>query len=274
MSNFDGHIATSSSKKFEVATVRENRSGGGGWRLGPPMHGSVSIENLQLKRIIASSFRIQDSMVFGPPWIANTRFDIVGKGPDPKASNPEVWEMMRSLLAERFQMEYHIESREMPVYALVVAKGGPKLKDPEKGPCAEKIKAGENCGDIGPIAPFAVGIVNMPVGALIGGLARAVQDRPIVDKTGLTGKYDGRVLWMPDNIKPEDLANIPKDIRPEEDVSLYTALEQQLGLKLEAQKAPVEVVVVDSIAQPHEVAHLVAPRHIPAHVYMDPPPPK
>ena len=176
-------------------------------------------------------------MVFGPAWLDRVHYDIVGKGADPNATNPEVWEMMRSFLAEHFQMKYHIETRELPVYALVVAKGGPKLKRPEDGPCGPKIKAGENCGDIGPIAPFAVGITNMPVGALIGGLGRAIQDRPIIDKTGLTGKYDGRVLWMPDNMKPEDVAQLPADLRPPEDVSLFTAIEQQLGLNRGAEGA-------------------------------------
>jgi len=263
-------IQTSATRQFEVATVKENRATDpSDWRLGPPEHGSVSIRNLPIHKIVASSFRVQDSMVFGPSWMDSVRYNVVGKGPDPKATNPEVWEMMRSLLAERFRMKYHIETRQLPVYALVVAKGGPKLKRPEDGPCAAKIKAGENCGDVGPIAPFAVGIVNMPIGALIGGLGRAIQDRPIVDKTGLTGKYDARVLWMPDNMKPEDLANIPAEFRPE-DVSLFTALEQQLGLKLEAQKGPVQVVVVDSIERPTEVTRLIAPRYIPDHIDMTP----
>ena len=149
---------------------------------------------------------------------------------------------------------FHIETRQLPIYALVVSKGGPKLKRPEDGPCAAKIQAGENCGDIGPISPIAVGIVNMPIGAFIGGLGRAIQDRPIVDKTGLTGKYDAVVRFMPDGLPPADLAKIamlPDGERPE-DVSLFTALEQQLGLKLEAQKGPVQVVVVDTIEKPAE----------------------
>ena len=78
------------------------------------------------------------------------------------------------------------------------------------------------------------------------------------DKTGLTGKYDALVRWMPDNMKPEDLANISPDLRPD-DVSLFTALEEQLGLKLDAQKGPVDVLVVDSIDKPTEVARLIAP---------------
>jgi bla regulator protein BlaR1 len=261
MSSFNGGIATSATKEFDVATVKMNRSGDLGWRLGPPAHGSISIVNLPLKKIIASSFRVQDSTVFGPAWLESTRMDITGKGTDPKAANPEVWEMMRTLLAKRFDLVYHLETRQLPIYALVVAKGGPKLKRPEDGPCAAAIRDGQTCGDIRYPA-FGVGIVNMPVGALLSGLARAVQDRPMVDKTGLAGNYDAELHWMPDNLRPEDLANIPEDKRPEE-VSLYTALEQQLGLKLEAQKGPVQVLVVDSIVKPSEVAKLIAPRRIP-----------
>ena len=248
--SFSG-LQSSASKVFEVATVKLNKSEDPGrWRLGPPAHGSVSIENLDLHKIIASSFRIQDSMVFGPGWLNSTRYDIVGKGPDPGAANPEVWEMMRSLLADRFKMKYHIESREFPIYALTVAKGGPKLKRPEDGRCAADIQAGKTCGDI-QFFPYGVGIYNMPIGALIGGLARTLQDRPIVDKTGLNGKYDIAVTWMPDGMKPEDLERIPKEARPE-DVSLFEAMEKQAGLKLEAQRGPVQVIVVDSIEKPSE----------------------
>ena len=248
-SSFAG-LATSATKTFEVATVKLNPSGAPGWRLGPPGRGSISIDNLQLKKIIASSFRIQDSMVFGPGWLDDTRYDIVGKGPDPTVANPEVWEMMRSLLAERFKMKYHIESREQSIWALVVAKGGPKLKNPENGRCAEAIKAAQTCGDI-QFLRFGVGIYNMPIGALVGALGRTLQDRPIVDKTGLTAKYDTAVTWMPDGMKPEQLEGIPKDQRPE-DISMFEALEKQAGLKLEAQKSAIQVVVIDSIEKPSE----------------------
>jgi bla regulator protein BlaR1 len=116
-SSFTG-IATSAAKQFEVATAKVNHNTDSQyWRLGPPAHGSISIENLPLHKIVASSFRVQDSMVFGPAWMDSVRYDIVGKGPDPKATNPEVWEMMRALLADRFQMKYHIETRQLPICA-------------------------------------------------------------------------------------------------------------------------------------------------------------
>jgi uncharacterized protein (TIGR03435 family) len=247
-------LQTVAEKKFDVATIKPGMPTPGlpdqAWRLGPPGHGGIDIMNLELKKIIASSFRIQDSMVFGPGWIASTRFNIVGKGPDPAVPNTVVWEMMRSLLVERFQMKYHLESRELPVYLLTIAKGGPKLGKAEEGHCKEQIKAGQTCGDV--IFPaFGAGIYNMPIGALISGLARTLQDRPIVDRTGLTGKYDILVRWMPDNVKPEDLERLPREARPP-DLSLFDALEQEVGLKLEATKAPVEVVVVDRIERPSE----------------------
>ena len=252
VSNFDGKMYTVAEKQFEVATAKENVSGSSGWRLGPPQHGSVSIVNLQMRRIIASSFRVQDKMVFGPAWLDSMRYDIVGKGPDPNVANPEVWEMMRSLLRDTFKLRYHVEKREIPVFALTVAKGGARLKDPKDGPCAEAIHEGRSCGDI-IFPPYGAGIINAQIGAFIGGLARVIQDRPVVDRTGLTGKYDATVRWMPDNMKPEDLAKIPEKDRPE-DVPLPTALEQQLGLKLEARKEAIDVVVVDSIEKPAETS--------------------
>jgi uncharacterized protein (TIGR03435 family) len=252
--NSFGGLATSASKKFEVATVKPNTSEDQGRRLGPPGRGSISIVNLPLRQIIIQSFRTQRTMVFGgPDWIESERYDIVGKGPDPTVLNPEVWEMMRSLLAERFQLKYHIENREIPVFALTVAKGGPKLKAGEDGRCAEDVKAGKPCGDI-LVPPFGAAMYNMPIGALVTSLAGKVP-RPIVDKTGLTGKYDVNVTWLPDGVKMEDLtnvlANIPKEYRPE-DVSVFEALEKQVGLKLEPQRAMMPVLVIDRVERPSE----------------------
>jgi uncharacterized protein (TIGR03435 family) len=158
--------------------------------------------------------------------------------------------MMRVLLADRFQLKYHLETREMPIFALTVAKGGPKLQKPEDGPCGEAIKSGKPCSSIN-FLPFGVGIVNMPVGALVAALGRSLQDRPVVDKTGLTEKYDVSVAWMPVGMKPEDLEKIPKDIRPD-DVSMFEAFEKQAGLKVEAQKGAVQILVVDRIERPSD----------------------
>ena len=110
-------------------------------------------------------------------------------------------------------------------------------------------QAGQNCGDI-LISPFGTGMFNMPIGALITGIGQRA-GRPIVDKTQLTGRYDVNITWLPDGVKLEDLnlEDVPPEFKPQ-DMSLPEALEQQAGLKLEAQRAAMPVLVIDSISQP------------------------
>jgi uncharacterized protein (TIGR03435 family) len=183
-------------------------------------------------------------MVIGPSWLDSARYSIVGKGADPTVGNPVVWENMRALLADRFRLKYHIEARQRPIYALVVAKGGHKLKRPEDGMCAEAIKRNEHCANLR-FSPFNIGITNMPAQALIGGLGRIMPDRPIVDKTGLTGFYDVDVSWQ---------AEAGTEGQPPRlDVSaMINALQEQAGLKLEAQTGPVDFLVIDSVEKPSD----------------------
>jgi uncharacterized protein (TIGR03435 family) len=243
-------LQTSAARRFDVASIKENRSGDSGWRLGPPNKGTESIYNLELRRIVASSFRIQDKMVFGPDWMDSVRYDIEAKG-SPTANSPEVWEMMRSLLAERFHLKYHLETRVMPAYVLVAARGGHKLVKGEDGECAAAVKAGQASCDAIQFLPFGMGIRNMPLAALAAGVARRLQDRPVVDRTGLEGRFDARVLWRPDDATPEQLAQMPADARPP-DVNIFEAFEQQAGLRLEARREPIEVLVVDHIQRADE----------------------
>jgi bla regulator protein BlaR1 len=243
-------LQTSATRRFDVASIKENRSGDSGWRLGPPNRGTESIYNLELRRIVASSFRIQDKMVFGPDWMDSVRYDIEAKG-SPTANSPEVWEMMRSLLAERFHLKYHLETRVLPAYVLVVARGGHTLVKGEDGECAAAIRAGQASCDAIQFLQFGMGIRNMPLAALAAGVARRLQDRPVVDRTGLEGRYDARVLWRPDDATPEQLAQIPADQRPP-DVNIFEAFEQQAGLRLEARREPIEVLVVDHIQRADE----------------------
>ena len=244
-------MATTTAKSFEVATIKPNTAGEDApWHLGPPGRGSISIANLPLRSIIIQSFRTQRWMVFGgPEWITQERFDIVGKGPDPTATNPEVWEMMRSLLVDRFHLKYHVEDRDMAVLALTVAKGGHKLTPGEKGRCAEEIKQQRNCGDI-LIPRFGAAMFNMPVGALVTSLTGRA-GRPVVDRTGLTGRYDITLSFMPDGMTHEQWDSLPAEGRPEE-MSMFEALERQAGLKLEPSRASMPVLVIDNVDRPSE----------------------
>ena len=243
-------LATSSDKTFDVATVKPNNGDNPGWRLGPPGRGAISIVNLPLRTIIVQAFRTQRTMVAGgPSWIDEERFDIVGKGPDATVSNPEVWEMVRSLLIERFKLKYHVEDREMAVFALTIGKNGHKLVPGEKGRCAKDLEQGRLCGDI-LVPPFGTGIYNMPVGALLGPIGRGA-GRPVVDRTGLTGRFDINISWMPEGMTPAQLEEVPREIRPQE-MSVFEAVEQQAGLKLEPARAPMPVLVIDSVDRPSE----------------------
>jgi beta-lactamase regulating signal transducer with metallopeptidase domain len=98
-------LTTVAESRFEVASVKPGPPGEDGWQLGVPTHGGITIDNMELRKIIASSFRIQDSMVIGPSWLDSARYSIVGKGADPTVGNPVVWENMRALLADRLSVE-------------------------------------------------------------------------------------------------------------------------------------------------------------------------
>lgn len=242
--SFSG-LQTTATRRFDVASIKVNTAGDPGWLLSPPRRGVEKIVNLELRKIIASSFRTQDKLIVGgPSWLDTTHYDIDAKGAE-EATDVAVWEMMRSLLADRFHLRYHLEMRELTVYSLSIARGGHKLGDPRDGLCGEKIKAGEECGAI-KFPPYGVAIDNAPIGALTAVLARRLQNMPVVDDTGLTGLYDALVRWRPDEMTSEQLDALPADARPP-DMSMFEAFERQAGLKLEVRKRPTRVVVIDEI---------------------------
>lgn len=243
-------LATTAEKRFEVATIKLNESGSPRFQLGPPGQGSISITNVTLRGIIVQAFRTQRDMVLDiPSWAETEKYDIAGKGPDPQMTNVQVWEMVRSLLIERFHLKFHVENREMPVFALTIAPRGMKLIPGENGRCKQQIQESVACGDI-MVPPFGTAMYNMPIGALITGIGTRA-GRPIVDKTGLTGRYDANIRWLPEGIKLEDVPmnDIPLEYRPE-DVTLFQALEEQGGLKLVPERAPMPVIVIDGLNRP------------------------
>jgi len=244
-------LTTAAEKSFEVASVKPGPPGEDGWQLGVPTRGGITIQNMALKNIIASAFRTQDSTVIGPGWINDARFTIIAKGADPTVGNPVVWEMLRSLLAERFQLKYHIETKEGPVLALVVAKGGHKLTRPEDGKCAEAIKRNEHCANLR-FSPFNIGITNMPIQGFLSGLARLMADRHLVDKTGLTGFYDVDVNWVPEGFTPPQPGAPPAPQPRLDEAAMMIALQEQAGLKLEAQKGPIQYLVIDHVEKSSE----------------------
>jgi uncharacterized protein (TIGR03435 family) len=209
---------------FEVASVKENKPGGrGSYTRSTP--GRFASHNATLRNIIMSAYELiqNPQLIGGPKWMDSARFEIEAKAPG-EADRPLIHRMLQALLAERFKLEAHRETKEMPVFFLVVAKNGPRLRDPRR--------------DQGPPPANDPAIRSMRVLGSVVGLTHMLSnllDRPVIDKTGITGSHD----W-PLELRREDV--------PE--AAVFAALEEQLGLKLEAATAPVDVVVIDHVDKP------------------------
>jgi uncharacterized protein (TIGR03435 family) len=169
-----------------------------------------------------------DAQIAGPDWIKSKQFlyDVVAKGA-PGASRAQLQAMMRTLMAERFRLMTRREQKEMSYYALVTAKSGPKIRPVEERPDGFRgITYGGRINSI----------LEMPMLAYL--LSRFERERPIIDSTGLSGMYEVKLEWaMRQFANPDSDPSGP---------SLFTALDEQLGLKLEARKGPVEILVVES----------------------------
>jgi uncharacterized protein (TIGR03435 family) len=194
---------------------------------------------------------MKDYQVSGLEWLDSARFDVVAKIP-PNTPPGQVPLMLQNLLAERFKLTAHREQKVMPVYAMVVGKNGPKLKPVEGEP------GGRMRMSIGPRGRQMSGPTTMS--ALAGGLSQML-DRPVVDLTELKGTYDIDLEWVPDEregggmmAKMKALAEAAS-VDPHGDplgpngLSLFGALQEKLGLRMEARKSPVDIVVVDSAQQ-------------------------
>jgi uncharacterized protein (TIGR03435 family) len=201
----------------------------------------------------------------GPDWINSERYDLDAKFDGATAdelqklnSNDRILarqQMLQKILAERFNLTVHRESKELQTYSLVVAKIGPKLKEVKLDDAdASKPKAGPAPGTgqmmvggtWGQISGFATGL-----STLTGSLTNYLR-RPVIDKTGLTGRYDFTLRWTPDTNQTQDssITNGLPSGDPTGSPNIFTAIQEQLGLKLESAKGPVEIFVIDKIERP------------------------
>ena len=182
----------------------------------------------------------------GPDWIDKDKYDITGVPDTEGAPSNRQWKMMvQKLLAERFQLTFHHEKRDLPVYILSVVKDGPK-----------NLNKSDATGD-----GFSVPIRNIPGGFTMPirnatmldftsfALQGAVLDRPVLDQTGIVGSYDFTLTWAP---LGTEFGGVPYNPSPTENppANLFTAIQEQLGMKLEAVKAPADVMVIDKAEKP------------------------
>ncbi len=237
---------------YEVASIKPNKSGDGMMRIMTKPDG-FSGTNLNLKMLIVNAYQVrQDLISGGPAWVGTTGFDIETKiaGEDletlKKVTQIQRKSMLRKLLADRFKLVVHTETKVLPSYDLVIAKGGSKLiaapadevlEDTRDHPETKRHPGGMS---VGPNFFEGTGI---PLFSLTYSLSSMLH-RTVTDKTGLTGKYDFKLKFTPDD------AHAP--VGDNSDPTLFTALQEQLGLRLVPSKAPTETIVIDHAELPTE----------------------
>ena len=255
-------LAAQAPPAFEAASIKVNKSGDAGGRFGG-RPGQIVVTNYTLRDIIRNAYGVQRyQIVGGPEWQAQDRFDITAKAPE-GTTQPQMLAMVQTLLADRFKLRVHRETRDLPIYALVLARSDRRLGSkmtPAAFDCAALAAArsrGENPPIPQPTGEHPVcGAQANPGRMMVGGYAIAdfarnlagFAGRPIVDRTGLTGAYDFELLWTPDEPPPPGVA-LPAWYDPN-GPPLVTAVQEQLGLKLEATTGPVDVLVIDSAERP------------------------
>jgi uncharacterized protein (TIGR03435 family) len=267
---------------FEVASIKTNKSGDNRIGVGFAPGGRFRATNVPLRELIAAAYGAAQPLATfqitgGPKWIESDRFDVIAKAPGdpqpgPNGPPPVMFAMLRNLLVDRFQLAVHRETKEMPIYALVLArtdgKPGPQLH-PAATDCAALMAAARARGGAPPQPPapgermpcgmrmfpgnFSGGASSMA--QITNALARFV-NRTVVDRTGLTGNYDLDLQWTPEQMPPGRGGDSPgappiPAIDPN-GPSIFTAVQEQLGLKLDAARGPVDVLVIDRAEHPAE----------------------
>jgi uncharacterized protein (TIGR03435 family) len=244
---------------FETASIKPSDPASTGMQIRASPGGLLTAKNVSLKALILQAYDVRDFQLSGgPPWLDSEKYDIVAKGNGPNVTDEEIMKMsndqrktienqlrgnLQALLTDRFQLKIHREMKDLPAYALVIAKGGSKLRTATEG-------IGPNTGFTmrrGDAGATEVTGTNTSLTYLIRALSNQL-GRPIVDQTGLTANYTFKMSFMPDlspqqaslgSADPPSPANTPGP-------SIFTALQEQLGLRLESQKAPVETIVIDA----------------------------
>jgi uncharacterized protein (TIGR03435 family) len=227
--------------RFQVATIKPSR---------PEESRTIQIQG---NRFATTDTSVVDLLKYaygfseqeiagGPEWLKTQKFDIVG---DPESltrpSSDSFKKMMQNLLTDRFHLAAHTETRDLSVFEIVPLKSGPKLNKSSRPP--------DGIPGVG-YAPGRLAVANATLADLATFLQRFVTDRPVIDRTGITGKYDLTLRWTPDELQAE--VNRQGDAGNNSLPGLYTAIQEQLGLKLQEEKRPAPVFVVDRTDMPSE----------------------
>jgi uncharacterized protein (TIGR03435 family) len=254
--------------KFEAASIKPSSTTN--FRMVRPLPGRLEAD-APVRLLMQNAYTVQPfQIVGGPDWIGSTRYQVEAKA-DGNANRAQLFLMLQSLLEDRFQLKIHRETRELPVYTLVAARSGLKLPSPKEGACdtvgpdAPPDWAGgqmrppqqgqpplAHCGNV-TVALASSGARmqggNIPMQEFVRMLSM-VLDRSVIDKSGFTGLFDLRLDFLPDETTPPLPAPPPGAPLDSSSPSILTAIQEQLGLRLESAKGPVDVIVVDHVERP------------------------
>jgi len=281
------HAQPAPTRKWEAASIRPCEPGGGrsgGPRLSP---GRLNTNCQTVMTLIQQAYVTFANGQFqapwsvpisgGPAWVNSARYEIEAKAEGEPLPHMMEGPMMQALLEDRFRLKVHRETKEVPVYALTVAKGGFKLhpfkegsctpRDPEKGPVPLEPGQKPYCGSLAAGGPGLYGVrvsiaepsiwtLNLAATSMSVFCSNLRLDRPILDKTGITGLFDFHLEYAFDQVTAAGFPGVPAPAAAPPDPgsapSIFTAIQEQLGLKLEPAKGPGEFLVVDSVERPSE----------------------
>jgi uncharacterized protein (TIGR03435 family) len=238
-------MAADASPAFEVATIKPSKPETQG--KGVLVRGrQFSTVNMTVSDLMTFAYGVHTRQISGPEWLETEKYDVVAQPDAEGQPNDKQWKVMvQKLLADRFMLTFHRDKQELPVYAIVTAKTGSKLTRSQGDPNGLPGMFFRGLG----VLPA----VNASIADLAGVLQTAVLDRPVVDQTGITGRYDFTLTWTPDESQFAGLGiRVPPPAANAANAppGLFTAIQEQLGLRLESTKAPVDVLVVDRAEKP------------------------
>jgi uncharacterized protein (TIGR03435 family) len=225
-------LAALAQTSFETASIKPSAPGMRGFSIIPSAGGRLTAKNITLKGLLGSAYHVQDFQVTGGPrWMDSDPYDIVAKA-EGNPNEHQLMELLQPLLKDRFQVACHWETKQLPRYILVAGKGGSKLTE---------VKAdGEPQLNIR--GRKLITAHRAPLSQLVETLSW-VTGRVVVDQTGLKGVYDFKLEWTPDDLQINEPGSASGEAASAN--SLFAAIQEQLGLKLDPQKGPVQILVVD-----------------------------
>jgi uncharacterized protein (TIGR03435 family) len=259
------------SPRFAVASIKRNQSSPAPNSIGAPMGagyrsgGRFVAGNAPVTFLIQRAYAVQSfQVVGGPSWIDSEGYDIEAK-PEGSTDQKRMWLMVQTLLADRFKLSMHRATRDLPVYDLLAGKGGLKLPAPQEGDCAEVMTTFPGPGQPRVAPPCGPGIIGAGTGLNMEGinvsmpavakLLSSLMGREVIDKTGFTGRFALHLEFAMDDALPglpgpasPDASGQPMD--PNARPSIRSALQEQLGLKLQPSTGPVDVFVIDRVERP------------------------